>query len=150
MRRAAAQWAVIGLWLAAQVVASAARAEPCDRGQFEAVVDEAAVVLRELTIRNKPALQDRLRQLRDKRGWSNDQFLKEAAPFVQDQQTDALDRRSSEQLAKITAMGQDGAAARQPDCAVLEDLRGTMRALVTTQQAKWDYLFGKLDAELAK
>jgi hypothetical protein len=144
-RRAAG---VAGLF--ALLMAHIAVAAPCDRGQFEAVVDEAAVILRELTIRNKPALQDRLRLLRDKRGWSNDEFLKRAAPFVQDQQTEALDRRSSEQLAKITAMGQDGAAAREPDCAMLDDLRGTMRALVTTQQAKWDYLFGKLDAELAK
>ena len=48
------------------------------------VVDEAAAALRDLNAKNKPAFQEKLRQLKDKRAWSHDEFLKEAAPFVRD------------------------------------------------------------------
>jgi hypothetical protein len=137
------------------VVAFAAAAIPgravaCQRADFEGVVDQSAASLRELNSRNKPALQDRLRLLKDKRGWSHDQFLKEAAPFVRDERIEVYDRKSNEALARITLMGEDGSTARTPDCALLEDLRGIMRQLVETQQAKWAYIFEKIDSELGK
>jgi hypothetical protein len=57
----------------------------CTKAEFEGVVDEAAAALRDLNNKNRPDFQEKLRTLKDKRGWSNDQFLKEAAPFVKAQ-----------------------------------------------------------------
>src|SRR5262245_25305880 len=68
--------------------AHAQDAGTCAKTEFEDVVDAAAAALRDLNNKNRPAFQEKLRQLKDKRGWDNDQFLKEAAPFVKDDQID--------------------------------------------------------------
>jgi hypothetical protein len=56
-----------------------AQAPACAKGDFEVVVNEAGSVLRDLNRQNTPLFQAKLRQLKDKRSWSNDQFLKEAS-----------------------------------------------------------------------
>ncbi|HML44848.1 MULTISPECIES: hypothetical protein [Hyphomicrobium] len=122
----------------------------CAKSQFESAVDEAAEKLRELNNRNRPEFQVKLRQLKEKRGWSNDQFMKEAAPFVKDDQITVFDDKSNELLASISSMGQEGANAKEPNCAVLQELRGLMGVLIETQGSKWAYMFKKLDDELAK
>src|SRR5215813_13255528 len=98
-----------------QAVAEAA----CSRADFEAVVDEAAAALTTLNHENTPQFQARLRQLKDKRGWSHEQFLVEAAPFVRDDAIASFDQKSEDFLARITHGGVPqlrpaGRAARQP------------------------------------
>jgi hypothetical protein len=136
-------------WLMLPAGASEAQSA-CAKADFEAVVDEAAGVLRDLNLKNKPAFQDKLRLLKEKRGWTHEVFLKEAAPFVRDDQIAALDKASEDLLAKISSMGQEGAEAKSLDCGVLAKLRGFMAELVGAQTAKWTYMFGKIDKELAK
>lgn len=128
---------------------ASARAEGCARGDFEAVVGEAAAALRSLTQKNKPVFQARLRQLKEKRGWSHDQFLKEASPLVQDETIARYDEQSSEFLAMIESMGAS-APASDASCKALGEVRAHMRSLVEVQQAKWTYMFGKVDQELGK
>jgi hypothetical protein len=120
----------------------------CTKADFEAVVDEAAAALRDLNMKNKPAFQEKLRQLKDKRGWSHDQFLKEGTAFVRDDKIAVYDQDSERLLMDISSQGQEGAEAKTPDCALLTDLRGRMQVLVETQTAKWTYMFEKLDAAL--
>jgi hypothetical protein len=131
-------------------VPCAALAADCAKADFEAVVDEAAGALRDLNTANKPKFQNKLRLLKDKRGWAHEQFIKEAAPFVADQKIADYDQQSNSLLEKIATGGEAGAAAATPDCAVLESLRASMKTLVDAQTAKWVYMNGKLDAELAK
>jgi hypothetical protein len=122
----------------------------CGKADFEAVVDDAAGALRDLNMQNKPAFQEKLRQLKDKRGWSHDAFLKEAAPFVRDDKIAVYDQDSERLLTDISTLGQEGAEAPTPDCALLGDLKARMQTLVDTQTAKWTYMFQKLDAALAQ
>lgn len=122
----------------------------CSKADFEAVVEEAAGALRELNSKNKPAFQEKLRMLKDKRGWSHDQFMKEAAPFVRDEKTAVFDQSTDELLSAISTMGQEGASADTPDCALLLELRARMKTLVETQTTKWTYMFDKLETELKK
>jgi hypothetical protein len=124
--------------------------EVCSKADFEAVVDDAAGALRDLNLQNKPAFQEKLRQLKDKRGWSHDAFLKEAAPFVRDDKIAVYDQDSERLLIDISTLGQEGADAPTPDCALLTDLKTRMQTLVDTQTAKWTYMFSKLDAALAQ
>ncbi len=124
--------------------------KPCGRTDFEAVVEEAAGVLRDLNAKNKPAFQEKLRQLKNKRSWTHDQFLREAAPFVRDDKIADYDGKTGELLGTIATLGQEGASAKKPDCALLLELRARMSILVDTQTGKWSYMFGKLDAEIAK
>lgn len=127
-----------------------ARASNCQRSDFEAVVGETATALRELNRIHRPEYQQLLRQLRDKRGWTQSQFLNEAAPLVQDDHIGELDRRSSDLLSRIETMGGDGARLAQPDCARLGLLRQAMTSLLEVQTSKWRYMFDKLNGELAK
>jgi len=132
-------------------VATAPAAPPgCTRKDFETVVDQAASALRELNIQNRPRFQEKLRQLKDRRAWTEDQFLAEAAPFVKDTEIDTFDRKTSELLGRIASLGDEGTAAATPDCGMYQVLRGHMTTLVETQTAKWSYMFRKIDAELAR
>lgn len=130
--------------------APAAEPTTCTKTEFESAVDHAAEQLRELNNKNRPAFQSRLRQLKEKRGWNDNQFLKEAAPFVKDSEIEVFDAKTNELLASISSMGQQGANAPEPNCTMLTELRGLMQVLFDTQSAKWAYMFQKLDTELAK
>ena len=124
--------------------------QACAKSDFEAVVDEAAAALRDLNMENKPAFQEKLRQLKDKRGWTHDEFLNEGAAFVRDDKIAVFDRDSERLLNDISSLGQEGADAKTPDCALLLELRARMKVLVDTQTGKWTYMFEKLDAALAQ
>jgi hypothetical protein len=121
----------------------------CARTDFEATVDAAAASLRELNQQNTPTFQSKLRLLKEKRGWSHDQFLQEASPFVRDDTIAGFDQKSEEFLLRIQSLGQEEAEASAPDCAVLGELRASMQALVETQKAKWTYMFEKINRVLA-
>ena len=129
---------------------AAAQGSGCTRMQFEAAVSDAAGALRDLNAQNRPPFQTRLRALKDKRGWTHDQFMREAAPLVQDAKIAQFDKESSEYLEKIQTMGAEGASAKEPDCARLTDVKTHMQALVASQQAKWKYMLDRIDQELAK
>ncbi len=127
-----------------------AQTPECAKSDFERVVEDAAGGLRELNTKNKPLFQDKLRKLKDKRTWSHDQFLKEAAPYVRDDKIAEYDQKTDELLTAISTMGQEGASAKTPDCALLLELRARMTVLVETQTAKWSYMFEKIETELWK
>jgi hypothetical protein len=141
---------IVGALVLAFVPAAAQEAmhAACTKAEFETVVDEAAASLRELTAKNKPAFQDKLRALKDKRNWSDDELVKEGAPFVKDAEIEVFEKKSNTLLGKITSMGEAG--AKTPDCDRLAQLHGVMKELVETQAAKWAYMFAKLEAELGK
>lgn len=140
----------VGLMCAFAAVTAVRADDTCAKADFEAVVEQAAGALRDLNFKNKPVFQEKLRTLKDKRGWSHDQFLQEAAPFVRDEKTEAFDTATDELLSAIATMGQTGAQAKTPDCALLLELRARMKQLVDTQTAKWTHMFEKLETELWK
>lgn len=127
-----------------------AAAQTCVRADFEAVVSAASTTLRDMTARNTPTFQEQLRQLKDKRGWSYEQFVAEAAPLVADEKIADFDAKSVDYLTRINTMGSEATGGAKPDCRLLDALKSNMSALVDTQTQKWAYMFGKLEAELAK
>ncbi len=142
--------AALPLALALFAGATEAQTPTCSREAFESAVGQSAAALRDLTHQNRPQFQSRLRQLMAKRGWDHDEFLRYAAPIVQDERTDAYDKESSTLLDTIQRMGAEGSAAPTPDCAALGKLQEAMQALVDTQRGKWAYLIAKVDRELAQ
>lgn len=148
--RGVACWAVLSAYcLVASVclVSTGAFAAFCTRDDFANVVEQAGDTLRTLNAENTPNFQTKLRTLKDRRKWNHDQFMKEAAPFVQDDQIRAFDEQTATLLNKIQGLG-EGGGGREPDCALLEILRQHMRALVETTQSKWAYMNGKIDKAL--
>lgn len=143
---------LLALLAAALLLAGPAVAQDpaCKREAFEEAVGLSAAALRDLTGLNRPVFQIRLRELKDKRGWDHNQFLREAAPIVQDARTDAYDKESADLLEEIARMGAEGSAAATPDCAALARLKGRMEALVDAQRGKWAYLIAKVEQELGR
>lgn len=127
-----------------------AQEQTCAREDFEAVVDNAAAVLRDLNAKNKPLFQNRLRDLKEKRGWDHGQFLEEAAPFVRDEKIAVYDKTSQDLINAISTLGQAGAEAATPDCTLLVKLRENMDSLVKSQTDKWTYMFTKLEKAIAQ
>ena len=146
----AAVAAVIALAWATIASAQSAVQEPCARGEFESVVDDAGEILRTLNQKNSPAFQAKLRALKDKRGWSHDQFLAEGTRFVRDEKIAAFEEKSATLLAKINGAGGDVVKTTGGDCARLADLKADMSALVGIQNEKWMYMFATIDAALAQ
>jgi hypothetical protein len=161
--------AVVLVLLLAPVGASRAalsQAAACAKADFEAVVTAAGAALKELAQQNKPVFQAKLNQLKDKRSWSNDEFLKQAAPLVNDDIIAGYDKKSEELVARITGGGTAGGPGggpggapggaksdtepASPNCALLASLQADLKLLVDTQQAKWTHMFARLDQELAK
>jgi len=122
----------------------------CAKEDFESVVEVASGSLRDLNNQNRPVFQEKLRTLKEKRNWTHDDFIDKAKPFVRDEKTAVYDQTTDELLSAIASMGQEGASAAAPDCALMLELRARMKLLVDTQSAKWSYMFQKLDGELAK
>jgi hypothetical protein len=149
MRAASCTAAALLLALLGAAPVAVPQTAACAKGDFEAVVNEAGVALRALNTKNTPLFQGKLRQLKDKRKWSNDQFLKEAEPLVRDETIAGYDKTSEELVARITQAGQTEVPAA-PDCALLAELRTVLKTLVETQQAKWAQMFAKIEKELAK
>lgn len=143
-------WRGLGAAILLCLFSPVAAAQDCAKADFEKVVEDAASGLRELNTKNKPAFQDKLKQLKDKRGWTHEQFMTEATPFVRDDKIGEFDAKTEELLSAISSMGQEGAAAKTPDCALMLELRARMKVLVDTQTARWAYMFEKLEAELWK
>lgn len=121
----------------------------CAKEDFETVVEQAADSLRDLNAKNRPVFQEKLRELKERRHWSHDEFMQKAKPFVSGDDTAVYDKKTDELLSAIASMGQEGETASTPNCALMPELRTRMKMLVETQSAKWAYMFKKLDAELA-
>ena len=136
--------AIVGVFVQGDVAVAAA----CTRDDFAAVVDDASDTLRTLNADNTPKFQAKLRSLKDRRKWNHDEFMKQAAPFVQDDKIQGLDEQTATLLNKIQGLG-EGGGGREPDCALLNVLKAHMRDLVETTQAKWTYMNGKIDTALA-
>jgi hypothetical protein len=130
---------------------AAAPVAACAKADFEAVVNAAGAALRDLAQQNTPVFQAKLRQLKDKRSWTNDEFLKQAEPLVRDEKISGYDKSSEVLVARITGGGgQAESESTPPDCGLLTSLQADLKQLVETQQAKWMHMFAKVDQELAK
>lgn len=127
---------------------TAGAAVSCTRDDFANVVEQAGDALRGLNADNTPGFQAKLRALKQRRNWTHEQFLAEAATFVQDDAIKGFDERTATLLNSIQGLG-DGGSGRQPDCALLGVLETHMRSLVDTTKAKWAHMHGKIDKALA-
>ncbi len=141
--------AMLLLALAGTGQAALSQGAACAKADFEAVVNAAGAALRDLAQQNTPVFQAKLRELTDKRSWSNDEFLKQAEPLVRDETIAGYDKKSEELVARIAGGGgsEDGPA---PDCALLTGLQADLKLLVETQQAKWTHMLANVEKELGK
>jgi hypothetical protein len=126
--------------LAAPVIA---RAATCTPEQFAAAVDKSGAQLRAFNSEALPKLQDKLKQLKDKKGWDEEKSL----GVVRDERTTKLDDDAENLILKIDTLGRPPEKG-QPDCSKLTELEAAGIELLAVMKAKSNYTLAKLDAAI--
>ncbi len=123
---------------------SAVAAQPCDKAAFEGVVSAAGTTISTLNAEKKTAFQDGLKALKARAGWSEQDYVVKATPYVKDERTAELDRANADLLAKVQTLGAGGDATDDARCAMLAELQTLMDQVVANTRAKWEHMIAKV------
>lgn len=119
----------------------------CAGKDFAAVVDKSGAALRAFNAEALPKLQEKLKQLKIKKGWNDADYKQKALYSVRDERTAKLDAEAEDLILKIDALG--GPTKGAADCAKLTQLETAGTELLAVMKAKSDHTLGKLDAAIA-
>ncbi len=127
-----------------------ARAQPasCTPEDFAAAVDRSGEALRAFNTQALPKLQDKLQQLKEKRGWTDPGDEAKGLARIRDEHTAELDAKAEDLIVKIDALGLPP-TDRPLDCAKLTELDATGLELLATMKAKSAYTLAKLDSAIS-
>jgi hypothetical protein len=149
-------WARRGGWLlvVAGMIAFAAPStwaadRSCTRGDIADAIDRTGESLRKINSDTFPALQAKMRQLRDLKRWSEADYQEQAAMLLQDARTEQLDVQSNDLLARIDSIGVErveGVVA----CQRLDELEAITSELSVVMRTKASYATARLDAMIAE
>src|SRR5690606_2063950 len=138
----------IALAILPAALAGPAAAQTCTKQDIAATIDSTAEKLRKLNAAHQPELQAKLRQLGDRRGWSDEEREAKAAEFLDDDETRALDEQASKLLIELDVIG-DEAEIDPSTCQTrLEKLEGISAQLIEITTAKAAHASARIDAEL--
>ncbi|MFZ0849283.1 MAG: hypothetical protein WAO08_08780, partial [Hyphomicrobiaceae bacterium] len=125
-----------------------AQAASCSKDDFGRAVDQAGAALRKLNADNAPRLRAKMRELKDRKAWSDADFEDKAMTAVQDERIEAYNAQANDLLAKLDALGSIEPAS-EADCGKIEELSAASLELQATIKAKAAYTLSKLDQMLA-
>jgi hypothetical protein len=125
-----------------------AQAAACSKDDFGRAVDQAGAALRKLNADNAPRLRAKMRELKDRKGWSDADFEDKALTAVQDERIEAYNAQANDLLAKLDALGSIEPVS-EADCGKIEELSAASLELQATIKAKAVYTLAKLDQMLA-
>jgi hypothetical protein len=125
-----------------------AHAATCSAEQFAAAVDKSGVALRAFNAEALPKLQDKLKQLKAKKGWDDADYEEKALASVRDARTSKLDADAEDLIIKIDQLGRPPEKG-EPDCGKLAELEAAGLELLAVMKAKSNYTLGKLDTAIA-
>ncbi len=149
MRRTRLQ-SLPGVLLAIVVASSApavAQAAACTADDFAAAVDKSGAQLRAFNAEALPKLRDKLRELKDAKGWGDD-YEEKGLDSVRDARAEKFDADAEALITKIDTLGRPP-TDKQPDCAKLSELQAAGLKLLALMKAKSAYMISKIDAEIA-
>jgi hypothetical protein len=126
-----------------------ARAATCTAEDFAAAVDRSGASLRDFNGKAMPKVQDKLKLLKDRKGWSDADFIENSMHALRDDRSAQLDAEAEGLLVKIDELGRPPEGA-PIDCGKLAEIDLTTAKLLQVMKAKSDYTLAKLDAELAQ
>ena len=125
-----------------------ARAAICTAEDFAAAVDRSGAALRAFNAEALPKLKDKIRELKDKRGWEDSGYEEKALASIRDKRTAKLDADAENLTLKIDTLGRTPEEGPL-DCSKLTELDAAGLELLAVMKAKSAYTFSKLDAEIA-
>lgn len=120
----------------------------CTAEDFAAAVDRSGAALRAFNAEALPKLKDKLRELKDKKGWEESGYEEKALAAIRDKRTAKLDADAESLIVKIDTLGRPPAEGPL-DCAKLTELDAAGLELLAVMKAKSAYTFSKLDTEIA-
>jgi hypothetical protein len=142
-------WHVMFLTMVVSLGAfSGGAAAMCSKEDFGKAVDQAGAALRKLNADNAPRLRAKMRELKDRKGWSDADFEEKAVAAVQDERIETYNAQANDLLAKLDALGSID-PANDADCSKLQELGAAGLELQATIKAKAAYTLSKLDQMLA-
>lgn len=121
----------------------------CTAQDFAKAVDAAGAGLRKVNAENAPALQDKMRQLKVKKGWKDADFEQKAYDHLHDRRIADFDAQANELLVNIDGLGRPPEGSTG-DCARLAELKAAGSELLAVMKAKTAYTVAKLDKELGQ
>lgn len=125
----------------------AVQAATCTADDFAAAVDRSGAALRAFNTETLPKLQHKLKQLKEKRGWSDPGDEAKALARIRDKRAAELDAKAEALIVKIDTLGRPP-GDELPDCSKLAELDATGLELLAVMKAKSAYTLAKLDAEI--
>lgn len=136
------------LALAAFLLPHHAAHAACKAEDFATAVDKSGAELRAFNAEAVPKLQEKLKQLKEKRGWDDADYEDKALAVVRDDRTSKLDADAEDLIVKIDQLGRP--PEKGPlDCSKLAELEAAGLELLAVMKAKSTYTLGKLDAAIA-
>ncbi len=121
-----------------------ASAATCTAEDFAAAVDKSGAQLRAFNAEALPKLQDKLKQLKEKKGWDEEKSL----DSVRDDRTTKLDAEAEDLIVKIDMLGRPPEKGT-PDCSKLAELEAAGIELLAVMKAKSTYTLAKLETQTA-
>ncbi len=126
-----------------------ASAETCTAESYGAAVDAAAADIRAFNSDAQPKLQEKLKALKTKKGWSDESFEEKGLDYLRDARIAELDQKTSELYTKIDTLGRPDPG--QPvDCAGLAELKAAGSEMLAVLKTKSAYLTEKIDKEIGQ
>jgi hypothetical protein len=120
----------------------------CKAEDFAVAVDKSGAALRAFNAEALPKLQDKLKQLKEKKGWSDSEYEEKASTAIRDERMSKLDAEAEDLIIKIDQLGRPEEAG-PIDCAKLTELEAAGLELLAVMKAKSTYTLSRLDAAIA-
>ena len=124
-------------------------AATCTSEDFAAAVDRSGSSLRAFNEEALPKLQEKLKQLKERRGWSDAEYEEKGLANLRDARSNQFDTDAEELIVKIDTLGRPP-PDRPPDCSKLTELDAASLELLAVMKAKSAYVVSKVDAALAE
>ena len=135
------------LAISAQTAPQPAAAQGCSNEQVSAVIDDTGARLRQLNADSQPRLRARLRELAQKRGWTDAELQTQGLTVLQDERTTVLDGQAGQLLMRLDQLGDEG-RAQGSACKRLEDARIAAAQLVEVTNERSTHVLARIDAAL--
>ena len=129
----------------AQTAPLPSAAATCTGDQVSAVIDETGARLRQQNAESQPRLRTKLREVAQKRGWTDAELQSKGLELLQDAETRNLDDQAGQLLMKLDQLGDDSRATG-PVCKRLEEARIAAAQLVEVTNARSTHVLVRLDA----
>jgi len=114
-----------------------------------AAVDRSGAALRAFNAEALPKLRDKLKQLKDSKGWGDVGYEEKGLNSIRDSHTAKLDAEAEDLILKIDTLGRPP-ADKPPDCTKLAELDAAGLELLAVMKAKSTYTLAKLDAAIVE